>query len=433
MNLFIAGVGEAGGNVADLLVKPEGWLKRKIPTGVIGGIALNTAVKDLKLLRFMKNRATFGMEYTGGTGVGAKWNLAREAAEKEWDEIEDMSKDAGILGADVTLVCLGMGGGTGCGAAPAIARGYKGTLRAGERRAARTRGREGEEGKEEGRGIQVMPVFALGVLPSHTEPRRFKFNTYCAIANLVGSTSEYPDGLIIVDNDVLFGLKARIPEEAKKKKKSITTRDIRTIINPRIAECIKLMLTAGNAPANYVVDASDCQSSMWSGFGQTGLCVPGYSRVNLKIAKEVTTIEDLVRSAVEKTYNPRLMSGLLAECDYTTALKALILVCGPKNSLVVDEIEEARSWLTKEIGGGDVRIGDAIVPGHFLEVLVILTCPDIPKLDTLFNDFELYSYTALGDLNREGITSDDIEGWKDKMSEYFEAVNRTREIQRITR
>lgn len=432
MNLFVAGIGEAGGNVADLLVKPEGWLKRKIPDGVVGGIALNTAKKDLKLLRFMKNRATFGIEYTGGTGVGAKWNLARKAAEKEWDEIEGMSKDAGILDADVTLVCLGVGGGTGCGAAPTIARGYKGTLRAGERRAARTRGREEEE-KEEERGLQVMPVFVLGVLPSHTEPRRFKFNAYCAIANLVGSTDEYPDGLIIVDNDVLFGLKARLPEEAKKKKRSITTQDIRTIINPRIGECIKLMLMAGNAPANFVVDSSDCQSSMWSGFGQTGICVPGYSRINLKIAKEVTTIEDMVRSAVEKTYNPRRMSGLLAECDYTTALKALILICGPEDSLVLDEIEEARSWLTTEIGGGDVRVGDAIVPGNFLEVLVILTCPEIPKLDTLFNDFELHSYTALGDLNREGITSDDIEGWKDKMREYFDAVIRTREIQKIAR
>jgi cell division GTPase FtsZ len=239
--------------------------------------------------------------------------------------------------------------------------------------------------------------------------------------------------LILVDNDVLFGLKARLPEEARKRKRSITTEDIRTIINPRIGECIKLVLMAGNAPANFVVDSSDCQSSMWSGFGQTGICVPGYSRVNLKIAREVTTIEDMVRSAVEKTYNPRLMSGLLAECDYTSALKALILVAGPKDTLVLDELEEARSWLTREIGGGDVRVGDAIMPGNFLEVLVILTCPDVPKLDTLFNEFELYSYTALGDLNREGITSDDIEGWKDKMSEYFEAVNRTREVQRITR
>lgn len=426
MRLFIAGVGEAGGNVADLLVKPEGWLKRKIPTGVVGGIAFNTATKDLKLLNFMKNRVAFGYEFTAGTGVGAKWNLAREAAEREWPEIEDQSKDAGILDADTILVCMGLGGGTGCGAGPAIAKRYKGILRAAERLA------EGEEGERE-RAIEVLPVMVLGVMPSETEPRRFKFNTYCAIANLVGETGEYPDGLILIDNDVLFGLKARLPEEVRKKKRSITTRDIRTIINPRIGECIKLMLMAGNAPANFVIDSSDCQSSMWSGFGQTGICVPGYSRVNLKIAGEVYTIEDMVRSAVEKTYNPRLMSGLLAECDYTTALKALILVAGPEKSLGLQEIEQARSWLTKEIGGGDVRVGDAIMPGNFLEVLVLLTCPDIPKLDTLFNEFELYSYTALGDLNREGITSDDIEGWKDKMSEYFESVNRTREVQRITR
>lgn len=433
MKLFVVGVGEAGGNVADLLVKPEGWLKRKIPTGVVGGVAFNTALNDLKLLKFMKNRVSFGYKVTSGTGVGAKWNLARLAAENEWAEIEDESRDAGILDADVILVCFGMGGGTGCGAGPAIARGYKGVLRATELRAERGKEREKEEKEEKKPRLQVLPVFALGVLPSQTEPRRFKFNTYCSIANTVGSTAEYPDGMIIVDNDVLFGLKARLPEETKKKKKSITTQDIRTIINPRIGECIKLILTAGNAPANFVVDSSDCQSSMWSGFGQTGLCVPGYSRVNLRIKGEFYTIEDMVRSAVGKTYDPRRMSGLLAECDYTTALKALILVAGPKERLVLDDIEQARSWLTKEIGGGDVRVGDAIMPGNFLEVLVILTCPDIPKLDTLFNEFELYSYTNLGDLNREGITSDDIEEWKDKMSEYFEAVDRTREVQKATR
>ena len=79
-------------------------------------IAINT---DCQVLRLSKAdvRIPIGSELTKGLGAGANPEIGRRAAEESEQEIREVLKDT-----DLVFITAGMGGGTGTGAAPVIAR-----------------------------------------------------------------------------------------------------------------------------------------------------------------------------------------------------------------------------------------------------------------------------------------------------------------------
>ena len=103
----VIGVGGGGGNAVDRMVK----------SGVQGVefIAINTDKQAL-----MTSKAThkiqIGEKVTGGRGAGAHPEMGLKAAEESRDAIIDA-----LNGANMVFITAGMGGGTGTGAAPAIA------------------------------------------------------------------------------------------------------------------------------------------------------------------------------------------------------------------------------------------------------------------------------------------------------------------------
>lgn len=105
----VLGIGGAGGNV----------LNSMIESGQITGVefvAINTDAQDLS-----KNKAVvkipIGQEITHGLGSGANPEIGRRAAEESSEIIQKH-----IEGADMVFITAGMGGGTGTGASPVIAR-----------------------------------------------------------------------------------------------------------------------------------------------------------------------------------------------------------------------------------------------------------------------------------------------------------------------
>ena len=104
----IIGAGGGGGNVVSKMAD-EGIQHVEL-------IACNT---DLKALN--SSNATIkmelGRELTRGLGAGARPEIGAHAAEESAAEIEQM-----LNGADMAFIVAGMGGGTGTGAAPVIAR-----------------------------------------------------------------------------------------------------------------------------------------------------------------------------------------------------------------------------------------------------------------------------------------------------------------------
>ena len=94
-------------------------VNRMIERGLTGVdfIAVNTDRQDLFNKSKAETRLQIGTAITGGRGAGGKPNIGEEAAVEDRDEI------AGVLrGADMVFITAGMGGGTGTGSAPVIAK-----------------------------------------------------------------------------------------------------------------------------------------------------------------------------------------------------------------------------------------------------------------------------------------------------------------------
>ena len=104
----VIGIGGGGGNAVNRMIENE--------VQGVEFVAINT---DAQVLRLSKadTRLQIGKMLTRGLGAGADPETGRRAAEESEDEIRDMLQDA-----DMVFITAGMGGGTGTGAAPVIAR-----------------------------------------------------------------------------------------------------------------------------------------------------------------------------------------------------------------------------------------------------------------------------------------------------------------------
>ncbi len=104
----VIGVGGAGKNAIDHMIENE--------VHGVEFIAVNTDAQDLKYSK-AKNRLLIGRKTTRGHGAGANPDVGRQAAIESEEDIREMVSDA-----DMVFITCGMGGGTGTGAAPVIAK-----------------------------------------------------------------------------------------------------------------------------------------------------------------------------------------------------------------------------------------------------------------------------------------------------------------------
>ncbi|MBQ7913532.1 MAG: cell division protein FtsZ [Clostridia bacterium] len=104
----VVGVGGAGNNAVDRLI--ESGLKSA------EYIVVNTDNQALARSRASK-RIQIGVQLTKGLGAGANPEVGRAAAEENKDAIQEALKNTDLL-----FITAGMGGGTGTGAAPVIAK-----------------------------------------------------------------------------------------------------------------------------------------------------------------------------------------------------------------------------------------------------------------------------------------------------------------------
>lgn len=106
-NIKVFGVGGGGSNAVN----------RMVADGVKGVdfYICNTDVQVMKTLLAITNR--LGKETTKGLGAGGNPEYGRKAAEESEGEIRESVK-----GSDMVFITAGMGGGTGTGAAPLIAK-----------------------------------------------------------------------------------------------------------------------------------------------------------------------------------------------------------------------------------------------------------------------------------------------------------------------
>ncbi len=172
--IIVVGVGGAGNNAVNRMIDEN-----------IYGVEFLGINTDRQALRLCKAATTLqiGEKLTKGLGAGAQPEIGEKAAEENIDDIEKLLVDA-----DMVFVTCGMGGGTGTGAAPVIAKVAK------------------EMGK-----------LTVGVV---TKPFRFeaKIRMQNAIAG-IDKLKDNVDTLIVIPNDKLLDIVDRrttMPEALKK-------------------------------------------------------------------------------------------------------------------------------------------------------------------------------------------------------------------------
>ena len=106
--LKVVGVGGGGGNAVNRMIEND-----------VRGVEFVVINTDAQVLRLSKadTRLQIGKQLTRGLGAGANPDIGAQAAEESEDEIRDV-----LQGADMVFITAGMGGGTGTGAAPVVAR-----------------------------------------------------------------------------------------------------------------------------------------------------------------------------------------------------------------------------------------------------------------------------------------------------------------------
>ena len=108
VNIKVIGVGGGGGNAVNRMIESN-----------IQGVEFITVNCDKQVL--LKSSAptkiAIGEKITKGHGAGANPAVGEQAAQESLEEIADV-----IRGADMVFITVGMGGGTGTGAAPVVAK-----------------------------------------------------------------------------------------------------------------------------------------------------------------------------------------------------------------------------------------------------------------------------------------------------------------------
>ena len=157
--IMVIGIGGAGGNAVNNMINSK-----------LEGVEFLVANTDSQSLvqSLADRKIQLGHNITHGLGAGSRPDIGRAAAEETMDEIAEH-----LAGANMVFVTAGMGGGTGTGAAPVIAR----------------------LAREQG-------VLAVGVV---TKPFQFEGNKRARVADAgIEELQKHVDTLIVIPNQNLF-------------------------------------------------------------------------------------------------------------------------------------------------------------------------------------------------------------------------------------
>ncbi len=172
--ILVVGVGGAGNNAVNRMIEEA--------IGGVDFIGVNTDKQALQLCKAPK-LLQIGEKLTKGLGAGAKPEIGERAAEESYDELT-----SAIQQYNMVFVTCGMGGGTGTGAAPIVAKIAK-----------------------------DMGILTVGVV---TKPFRFEAKTRMnnALAGLE-KLKESVDTLIVIPNDKIYEIvdrKTTMPDALRK-------------------------------------------------------------------------------------------------------------------------------------------------------------------------------------------------------------------------
>lgn len=300
--IVVIGVGGAGSNAVNRMIDDD-----------ISSVEFFVANTDKQALATSKanNRIVLGEELTQGLGAGGDPKVGKDAAEASSDKLHEI-----IKGANMVFIAAGMGGGTGTGAAPVIAR----------------------IAKEEG-ALTVAIV-----------TRPFSFEGKKRIANSVEGLNELKDAvdsIIIVSNDKLLMVSGTAPiSEAFSESDRVLAQSVKTVTD--------LILM----PAVINLDFADVKSTL----KDSGIALIGFG-----MGSGSNKAQDAAQNAINSP---------LLEASINGARRAICAVtCGTQVSLY--EAQEAVNRIIEAAGNTlDIKFGVSINPQLSDQILVSVIASD---------------------------------------------------------
>ncbi|RLI85130.1 MAG: cell division protein [Archaeoglobales archaeon] len=351
MKFFTIGFGQAGGKILDLFLEREHASGSKIK---IKSLAVNTARTDLMGLRYVPKecKLLIGQTVVKGHGVGTDNKLGAKITQDEIDTILNAIDKIGTHDIDAFLIITGLGGGTGSGGSPVLAKFLS--------------------------EMYPEPVYTVGILPAPEEGKLYSLNAARSLVTLL----KHVDNLILVDNGAW-------------KFEGMSLRESFAKINEEIVKRLSILARAGEPVdkelvGEMVVDSSEVINTLRGG----GISSIGYATTLVEEKKgfsffrkkreddfsendRATKISTLVRRAA--------LGRLTIPCNMRTAERALILVAGPPEHLDRKGLEKAKLWLEEQIAGVEVRAGDYPTRRtRYVAALVVLAnVTDVPRVKQL--------------------------------------------------
>jgi cell division protein FtsZ len=268
----VIGVGGGGGNAVEHMISSG-----------VQGVEFVSANTDAQALRVSNAHKVIQLGSTG-LGAGSKPERGREAAEAAIDDIR-----LALEGTNMLFVTAGMGGGTGTGAAPVVAR-----------------------------VAREMGILTVGVVtkPFEFEGSRRMNNAEAGLAELEANV----DSLIVVLNEKLMDV---LGEDASQDQAFAFANDVLKNSVGGIAEII-------NVEALVNVDFEDVRTVM----SETGKAMMGTA---------AASGPDRARIAAEQAVACPLLEGV----DMSGAKGVLVLITAAKGGLKLSESREAMNTIRK--------------------------------------------------------------------------------------
>lgn len=282
-NIGVIGVGGAGGNAVNNMVTSE-----------LNGVSFFVANTDAQALSksLVSDRIQLGVTITQGLGAGANPEVGRAAAEETADKLKECLKGLHLL-----FITAGMGGGTGTGAAPVIAKLAK-----------------------------DMGILTVGVI---SKPFQFEGAKRMRTAdNGIEELKKYVDTLLVIPNQNLFRIVANNTTfaDAFKIADGVLCQGVRSITD--------LIMNPGMINLDFA-DVKTVLSSMGRAMMGTGEA-SGENRAEIAVEKAIS--------------NP-----LLDDASIRGAKSILINISGGLD-LTLAEVDTAAERIRQELGEDDANI-----------------------------------------------------------------------------
>ena len=281
--ITVIGVGGAGGNAVNNMISAG-----------LQGAKFFVTNTDAQALEFAiaENKIQLGVHTTRGLGAGASPDVGAAAAEESADEIRSF-----LEGSNMVFITAGMGGGTGTGAAPVIAR-----------------------------LAQEMGILTVGVV---TKPFAFEGAHRMRTADSgIMELQKYVDTLIVIPNQNLF----RIANERTTFADAFKMAD--DVLHNGVRSVTDLMIMPGLINLDYA-DIKAVMSEMGKAMMGTG-----------ESSGEKRAIEAAERAIANPLLEHHSMQG---------AKGVLINITGGPD-MTLFEVDEAANRIRKEIGENDANI-----------------------------------------------------------------------------